>query len=105
VGFSGVPRSNLRGADPGPSPPTRYVEAANSVDRLEALNDRANRVLAVVGDADLPAVTSLGIDDPSNTLAIGLLEDTQAHRAAVLEALCASPSEVSFTQEDPATPL
>jgi len=84
-----------------PSPPVRFVEVANSLERLETLNARA----LGAEDADGPDINSVGIDDASNTLAVGLQENTPANRAAVLEAICATPSEVSFSQQDPVSAL
>jgi hypothetical protein len=85
---------------PVPSPPVRYVEAANSLNRLDTLNARALSAWDQFQDAGGPQINSLGIDDPSNTVAVGLQENTPANQAAILDAICAAPSEVSFTQED-----
>jgi hypothetical protein len=86
-----------------PSPPLLFVEVANSLERLETLNARA--LGAELDASGGPDINSLGIDDSSNTLAVGLQENTPANRAAVLEAICATPSEVSFSQQDPVAAL
>jgi hypothetical protein len=90
---------------PVPSPPVRYVEVANSLDRLETLDARVLAAWSGLPEDERPNITSFGIDDPSNTLAIGLEEDTPANRAAVLAIICATPSEVSFSQEAPISAL
>jgi len=88
-----------------PSPSVRYVEVANSLNRLETLNARALRAWTEPEEAGGPGINSVGIDDSSNTLSVGLQDNTPTNRAAVLETICATPSEVSFSQQDPVSAL
>ena len=82
------------------APKHRVVEVATSLDRLEAVQQK---VLDAPGlfDADGP-VTMVAVDDPTNTVLIGLTADTQDFRAIVLAATGAAPAELSFEEQEAA---
>jgi hypothetical protein len=87
------------GSGAAASPQYRIVEVGNSLSRLE---DVEKAVLDAPGlfDADGP-VNLAAIDDASNTVLVGLVDDTPASRAAVYAATGAAPTELSFQRQEP----
>lgn len=81
------------------APRHRFVEVTNGIGRLEALKQAVLDAPGLFG-GDGP-VHAAGVDDRSNTLRIGLTADTPDNRAAVIRAIGARPTEVSFRVQEP----
>jgi hypothetical protein len=78
----------------------RVAEVANTMRRLESLESAALSAFDTKS-----AVTMIVVDDRTNSLRIGLDNDTPDTRAAVLKALSASKTEVTFQKQEVVPPV
>lgn len=85
-------------------PPMRFTSVANSFERLAFVNAEVERSMDALRRQDV-FVVSYGVDDRSNAVRVGLLDDSTSHRERFSQVVRAAEGEVVFVKEDVATPM